>query len=484
MPAKDCRVYRNRVTDVMTRLFLMIALAALGIGSVVASTRDSVAASSAICAKLQRQLASLSSGRSRSSSRSPEVRQLQAELANARGWARQEGCLRGLFRQPSYSPQCISITSNMARLQAEISQAKQAARYQPAGSSEERRRVLATLAAYDCDAVPQHSIGLFTRLRQRQQAREEVYYPDTAYAPATTRRTRNDAALRLKREREQERARARETRAREIARNAREMRAKERERDWDRTPEPKWERQRDQEREWERASARQRVERVEKVAATNEGVPPIRTYNVKGGLRTLCVRTCDGYYFPISFSTDKKFFARDEQSCSAMCPGTEVKLYYHNVKDEDSENMVSADTNTPYTELPTAFNYRKLKATPGCSCQAAARQSQPVTGTPDLIKNQSTPEDAKPGEGDKGAAAGKASYIGVPRTRPDPAADPETMLNTEGGLNKDDLIRLTEKDPGAITSSSGARVRVVGPTFFPDQQEAKGLRVPGRTRDR
>src|SRR5690606_21240858 len=39
-----------------------------------------------------------------------------------------------------------------------------------------------------------------------------------------------------------------------------------------------------------------------------------------GTFRTLCVRTCDGYYFPISFSTTTERFADDERACRAMCP--------------------------------------------------------------------------------------------------------------------------------------------------------------------
>ena len=36
--------------------------------------------------------------------------------------------------------------------------------------------------------------------------------------------------------------------------------------------------------------------------------------------RTLCVRTCDGYYFPISFSTVPDRFSEDERTCQRMCP--------------------------------------------------------------------------------------------------------------------------------------------------------------------
>jgi len=45
-----------------------------------------------------------------------------------------------------------------------------------------------------------------------------------------------------------------------------------------------------------------------------------------GTFRTVCVRTCDGFYFPISYSTSPDRFRDDEQSCQRMCPASEVSL--------------------------------------------------------------------------------------------------------------------------------------------------------------
>src|SRR5262245_21983267 len=47
------------------------------------------------------------------------------------------------------------------------------------------------------------------------------------------------------------------------------------------------------------------------------------------GYRTLCVRTCDGYYFPISNATVRKRFKIDETVCKAMYGGAEASLYAH-----------------------------------------------------------------------------------------------------------------------------------------------------------
>ncbi|MGN8023772.1 DUF2865 domain-containing protein [Phyllobacterium sp. 22229] len=89
--------------------------------------------------------------------------------------------------------------------------------------------------------------------------------------------------------------------------------------------------------------------------------------------RTLCVRTCDGYYFPISFAVQTIYFDRDQNTCSEMCPGSEVKLYSHAIPEQSSEDMISVETKTPYKDLPAAFNYRivGVPAAAQCTCHTA-----------------------------------------------------------------------------------------------------------------
>src|SRR6185503_17187382 len=42
-----------------------------------------------------------------------------------------------------------------------------------------------------------------------------------------------------------------------------------------------------------------------------------------GTFRTVCVRTCDGGYFPVSFATYQARFQDDERTCKSLCPATE-----------------------------------------------------------------------------------------------------------------------------------------------------------------
>jgi hypothetical protein len=86
-----------------------------------------------------------------------------------------------------------------------------------------------------------------------------------------------------------------------------------------------------------------------------------------GTYRTVCVRTCDGYYFPISYSTVPNRFADDQRACQRGCPASEALLYTYRNPGEDINQAVSIG-GQPYTELPNAFHYRK-EFTAACSCR-------------------------------------------------------------------------------------------------------------------
>jgi hypothetical protein len=85
-----------------------------------------------------------------------------------------------------------------------------------------------------------------------------------------------------------------------------------------------------------------------------------------GTYRTLCVRLCDGFYFPISSVATQSSFARDADTCSASC-GTEARLFYHPNAGGDVDSMVDL-TGLAYSALPNAFKYRQ-SLVPSCRCR-------------------------------------------------------------------------------------------------------------------
>ena len=85
-----------------------------------------------------------------------------------------------------------------------------------------------------------------------------------------------------------------------------------------------------------------------------------------GTFRTLCVRLCDGYYFPVSSAATQSSFARDADACSASC-GAEARLFYHPNVGGDVDSMVDL-TGIAYSALPNAFKYRQTLV-PSCRCR-------------------------------------------------------------------------------------------------------------------
>ncbi len=85
--------------------------------------------------------------------------------------------------------------------------------------------------------------------------------------------------------------------------------------------------------------------------------------------RTVCVRLCDGYYFPVSFSTLPSHFAQDADACSAKCAAP-AQLYYYRNPGGTMDQAIALQSNDPYTKLKTAFRYRKEYVN-GCSCKEA-----------------------------------------------------------------------------------------------------------------
>jgi len=85
--------------------------------------------------------------------------------------------------------------------------------------------------------------------------------------------------------------------------------------------------------------------------------------------RTVCVRLCDGYYFPVSFSTLPSHFEQDAEACQSRCAAP-AELYYYQNPGAGMDQSVSFREQQPYTSLKTAFRYRK-ELVKGCSCKEA-----------------------------------------------------------------------------------------------------------------
>jgi hypothetical protein len=172
-----------------------------------------------------------------------------------------------------------------------------------------------------------------------------------------------------------------------------------------------------------------------------------------GTYRTVCVRTCDGYYFPISYSTVPTRFADDQRTCQRLCPAAEAVLYSYRNPGEDIGHAVSV-SGQPYTELPNAFHYRK-DFSAACSCR------RPGQSWADALKNADDSTTLESGDivvtDQKSKALSQAPQQALPgkppakdgaTSQPDPNAPPAAA------------------DASAPDANAGPRtVRTVGPPF-------------------
>jgi hypothetical protein len=179
-----------------------------------------------------------------------------------------------------------------------------------------------------------------------------------------------------------------------------------------------------------------------------------------GTFRTVCVRTCDGAYFPISFATVPGRFLDDEKTCKALCPAAEANLYAYRNPGEDINQAVSIN-GQPYSASPNAFRFRQ-EFNPSCACKAAgqtwsdalksiddraaAEQQGDIIVTEESAKKMSRPlPKAAPVAAKKGAAPAAPAPDAAPP--PDTSASPAT--------------------PPPGTTPDNKPIRSVGPTFIP-----------------
>ena len=199
-----------------------------------------------------------------------------------------------------------------------------------------------------------------------------------------------------------------------------------------------------------------------------------------GNYRTLCVRTCDGYFFPIAYSSSPSSFDQDLKSCEAACPGTEVELFRHRVPSEEAEAAVSTRSGRAYGDLPNAFLYRKAGYQRPTTCGCNVPRGFSVIAGASYKPSAPVPVQAA----DLAATAADVPSMLLAEAAPNAAAS--ALEEVEPGDVPDLFAEQSAVAPDEQTSSVGReepverRVRVVGPTFLPDPEEAIDLRAPGR----
>jgi hypothetical protein len=362
-------------------------------------------AASRICRQLQSELAGASAGRGQSrmvGKYDDAIDRQRGQIDKARGQARRAGCFFSLFG--SNVSQCARLNAAIDRMGGNLDKLRERrAKFAGGGSGRDRQRILARLDANGCNdapaAKPQATADAVGDHGSpgNFQSLPDADEPDASGAGDDRLALGNDDG----------------------------------------------------------------AGRVRRVLNQQPGmpiqIPP--PAQATGEYRTMCVRTCDGYFFPMSNAATLGDFQRDQENCESSCPGADMQVFYSHGLDGDSADMTSASTGEPYSKLPTAYLYKRTDmSVPQCGCHATTGDFSVVGGTPAPERPQGEP------------SAVSSSIVSFPAAKPAKPAQADTASEPAA-----EEIPLDEEK---------RKVRVVGPRFLPDPAEAIDLRAPAPTKAR
>jgi len=202
------------------------------------------------------------------------------------------------------------------------------------------------------------------------------------------------------------------------------------------------------------------------------------------GSFAVCVRSCDGGFFPVSYSANRTRYQELGELCQAMCPNVETQLFTM-AFGREIEQSVSAADGRPYTSMPNAGRFR-TKYDPACSCKKAEQSWSEALGnaermlgrdsrrdqivTPERAAELSRPQAAKApppkkpdpkaqAQADRDAAAEAA--IGSQA----PTASRDSTAIATGGVTNGRNYSLSDGTKREIVTPDGTKktVRTVGP---------------------
>jgi hypothetical protein len=153
------------------------------------------------------------------------------------------------------------------------------------------------------------------------------------------------------------------------------------------------------------------------------------------------VRTCDGYFFPVTYNASSRQLRTDEQVCHATYgQAAAAELFVargDNVADARSLN------GKRYGDEPYAFQYRRA-FNPQCAAQLHSGVAAVMTDA------------ASPSASEDGVLA----VVAIPQLRPRQSEDPETLANASGRF----AARWAPHIAGDPTGATD--MRVVGAAYY------------------
>ena len=179
---------------------------------------------------------------------------------------------------------------------------------------------------------------------------------------------------------------------------------------------------------------------------------------VAGGTRTLCVRLCDGYYFPIEFDAASSRFDTDAAACQSMYAQDGQAELFLQANNDDVANATSL-SGQRYADQPYAFLYRQNYA-PACAAQLHAGMSALAARYFALLPPR------------RKIAAAARKPVPSPQIRRPYLEDPETLANAAGRFT----VKPVRPAAIALADAPAKHVRMVGPAYYADMFDLSKVR--------
>jgi len=200
----------------------------------------------------------------------------------------------------------------------------------------------------------------------------------------------------------------------------------------------------------------------------------------RGGSQAVCVRSCDGGFFPLHVSARGADASYLSDLCRALCPNAEVAVYTRSPS-SDIDRAASLEDGTAYSELPNASKFQTSYDS-SCSCKpprqswvealAGAEQILGEGRSGDIVVTPETSAQlsrAQPERREKPSKRARDEAAGLRPKTLDPAGLPPAVA--PGQTSAADAAPATpEPMPGSTKEVTGPdgikrRVRIIAPTL-------------------
>lgn len=185
----------------------------------------------------------------------------------------------------------------------------------------------------------------------------------------------------------------------------------------------------------------------------------------QAGGRTLCVKTCDGSFFPL----EGRGRASEDEMCQALCPGAETRAFSVPHGPVSLDQAVSGGGER-YSDLPNAFRFQRTRDA-ACACKREGESWAQVLQRAEALLDKR--------EGDVVVTAEKAEELSKPRPARPPSQARQRKRNAEAATPPGTAGAGAKPAPGG---TSRAAPQAGQPAGGARPASANGSDVPAKPR--